>query len=405
MADPGPDWVCCQLGAREHYAIARALRGHGHLARLVTDAWMPPGSPWRALPGSRARRLEERYHGELAAVPVTDFTASLIAHEVGWRVAGRQGWDLFIARNLWFQRRAAEVIARQHGARGAVVFAHSYAALEVFRAARHKGWRCVLGQIDPGERHFAIVREAAAAAPEFGPAPPSPPPRYFDMWREECRLAAHVVVNSEWSRQCLIEAGIAAKKLTVIPLAYESGSDDATSRRYPERFSNERPLRALFVGHATIAKGIKPLLESLALVADLPIVLTIVGALPSDVPDRFTADARIRWAGPVSRSAVMEHYRAADVLVFPSLSDGFGMAQIEARGWRVPVIASRSCGRVVDDDRDGILLPTVTSGAIAAALRRVVDDPPLLARYSQAAAQRSGGLASLGQALLALGDA
>ena len=37
-------WICCQLGAREHYAIPRALSRVGILEALVTDAWVPPTS-------------------------------------------------------------------------------------------------------------------------------------------------------------------------------------------------------------------------------------------------------------------------------------------------------------------------------------------------------------------------
>ena len=37
-------WICCQLGAREHYAIPRALSRLGTLDWLITDAWVPPSS-------------------------------------------------------------------------------------------------------------------------------------------------------------------------------------------------------------------------------------------------------------------------------------------------------------------------------------------------------------------------
>jgi hypothetical protein len=37
-------WLCCQLGAREHYAIPRALFNLNALDWLVTDAWVPPSS-------------------------------------------------------------------------------------------------------------------------------------------------------------------------------------------------------------------------------------------------------------------------------------------------------------------------------------------------------------------------
>jgi glycosyltransferase involved in cell wall biosynthesis len=401
---PAP-WICCQLGAREHYAVPRALHRQGRLAQLITDAWMPPGSPLHALPGERSRRLRERYHPELAG-RTTDLTWSLIGHELLWSAQGRRGWDLFMTRNHWFQARAAAALAAHAPAPRPIVFANSYAALEIFKTARTRGWRCILGQIDPGARHFEIVSHTARQAPEYGPPPMPPPAAYLEQWREECALADRIVVNSDWSRRCLEEAHVPAIKLTIAPLAYEADRAEALAHEYPDRFTRERPLRLLFVGQATVAKGIKPLLEATALLAEAPITLTIVGERSATIPAQFTADPRIRWIGAVSRSDVMEHYRAADVLIFPSHSDGFGMAQIEAQGWRLPIIASASSGRVVADGVNGILLDAVTPDAIAAAVRRLIADPRLLESFSCASGlQDEQGLAALGRALVALEDA
>ena len=396
-------WVCCQLGAREHYAVPRALHRLGRLAHLVTDAWMPPGSVLHELPGSRSKRLSERYHEELAGASVTHFTTSLVAHEVMWSVTGLRGWDLFQTRNQWFQDRAASAIGGMTLPPGVTVFAHSYAALEIFRVAKRRGWRCVLAQIDPGERHFSIVHDAALQAPEYGPPPPAPPQEYFDHWRQECALADRIIVNSQWSRDCLAQAGVPAEKMSIAPLAYEPEGVSAVAHSYPDRFSVDRPLRVLFVGQASVAKGIKTLLDSMALLEDRPIALTIVGERPAQVPQPHLENPRITWVGPVSRREVMDHYRAADVLIFPSLSDGFGMAQIEAQGWALPIVASRSCGLVVDHGINGLLLPEVTPRAIADAVITLVTDPRKLADFSRGSASvASGGLSALGRALESL---
>lgn len=360
------------------------------------------------LPGPSARRLLERYHPELSHVPVRHYTSSLLAHEVLWRAGSRAGWDLFTARNQWFQRRAATAIDSVSTPAGtrAMVFAHSYAALEIFKRAKPRGFGLVLGQIDPGAEHFAVVARTATNAPEYGPPPPAPPSQYLDDWREECRLADRIVVNSEWSRSCLERAGIEPAKLVVVPLAYEVHAGDkaaTTERRYPEAFSAARPLRLLFVGHVAVAKGIKALLESLALLKDVPFELSIVGDGGMQVPRAHREHPRVRWVGPVSRSEVMRRYRDADLLIVPSLSDGFGMAQVEARGWRLPIVASRFCGQVVHDGVNGILLNEVTAPAIAQAVRRLADQPSLLASFSRnAATGQPASLASLGAALVQL---
>lgn len=393
-------WVCCQLGAREHYVVPRALARQGRLSRLITDAWVPKGSLLSALPGDRSKRLRERHHNSLAGVPTTHFTTSLIAHEFLWSLKGTRGWELYSARNHWFQKSAASAIASLPAAAATTVFAHSYAALDIFRAAKVHGWRCVLGQIDPGERHFSVVAASAASAPEYGPAPPPPPAAYLADWRQECALADHIVVNSDWSRQCLSQAGVPGDKMTVVPLAYEGQAAMAAVHEYPDRFTAERPLRLLFVGQVAVAKGIKALLDAMTVLIEAPVELTVVGDRSAEVPQRHLDDPRIHWIGPMSRSAVMDHYRAADVLVFPSLSDGFGMAQVEAQGWRLPIIASRSCGQVVTNGRNGWLLPEVSAQAIAEAVRACVAEPATLARFSRESDARSvTGLDGLGDAL------
>ena len=378
-------WICCQLGAREHFAVPRALRRSGRLARLITDAWVPPGSVTGLLPGSPSQRLRERFHADLDGSPVTDFTTSLVANEIVWRLQGLTGWRLFLERNAWFQQRAADVLDSDITVNHDVVFGHSYASLEIARRARMRGTSFVLGQIDPGAIHFDMVRDASRQFPEYGAAPPPPPAVYLEKWREECDLADRIVVNSDWSRACLERAGVAAEKLHLAPLAYQPEKRDAAvAREYPHAFTEARPLRILYVGQVTVAKGAAAMLESLALMKDIPLRLRIVGVEGMTIPQRFRDDPRIEWRGAVPRSEVMEHYRECDVLLFPTFSDGFGMAQVEARGWRLPIIASRRCGRVVDHGVNGLLLDEPSAAHIAAAIARVAADPALLAGFAAA---------------------
>lgn len=391
-------WICCQLGAREHYAVPRSLHRRGQLSALVTDAWAGPGGVWSSIPGESGRRLGERYSADLASARIRAFTASLVAHELTWRIRGLADWPLVIERNDWFQLRAARAVRALADAKGGIVFAHSYAALDIFKQAKSRGLMTVLGQIDPGEGHTRTLREVAARWPEFGSGLPEPPAAYFAKWREECRLADRIVVNSEWSRDRLQQEGVPASKMHVIPLPYEAEADRRFERRYPTAFTPERPLRALFVGSVAVFKGVPSLLEALDQLRGAPIELRMVGPLAATIPDRYRQDSRCKWIGAVSRSEVMDYCRDSDVLVFPSHSDGFGMAQVEAQAWRLPIIASRSCGQVVIDGVNGVLLPEVSADAIAAALRAVLD-PAVLTRLASAPSAAATTLDAFGAQL------
>ena len=369
---------------------------------LVTDAWAAPGAVWAQVPGLAGRRLGERYSEDLGSADVRDFTRSLLAHELLWRARGLSGWALTIARNTWFQERTAQIVRE---VTASAVFAHSYVALAPFREAKLRGFKTVLGQIDPGEQHFQLVARLTDRWPEFGPAPAPPPREYFEAWREECALADWIVVNSEWSGASLERAGIPRAKLKVIPLAYESeGGAAGFARSVPAAFTADRPLRVLFAGSAAVYKGIPSLLEAMDQLAGLPIVLRLVGEVAAAIPPRFRNHQAIQWLGPVSRSEVMAYCRDSDVLVFPSHSDGFGMVQVEAQGWRLPIIASPFCGQVVRDGVNGLLLGEVSPSAIAAALRRVVESPALLADFAKHAGDGPRlGFDELGTAFLQLG--
>ena len=83
------EWICCQLGAREHYAVARAIHRHGALKLLLTDAWIRPNH----LLGLANSRVRARFHPELVMADVDGHNAANIGFELRSRLAGLRGWD------------------------------------------------------------------------------------------------------------------------------------------------------------------------------------------------------------------------------------------------------------------------------------------------------------------------
>jgi glycosyltransferase involved in cell wall biosynthesis len=273
------------------------------------------------------------------------------------------------------------------GAGDVTLFAYSYAARKIFNYARQRGWRTVLGQIDPGPIEERIVagehRKRPDLAPDWTPAPES----YWQSWREEIALADRIVVNSDWSRRALLSEGVPAEKVNIVPLAYEPPLEAAGfRRRYPQQFSAERPLRALFLGQVNLRKGIGPLLEAARLLTHAPVEVHIVGPLQISPPTDRVPDARVIWHGPTARSDVHFHYRNADIFLFPTISDGFGLTQLEARAWRLPLVVTRHCGAVVEDGVSGIFVEPGSATAIAEAIQHCIDAPDWLQSAADAVA-------------------
>ena len=376
-------WICCQLGAREHYAIPRALSRQGSLDQLLTDAWVPPGSPLAALPFG----LRERFHPDLSAAPVQAWNSRLLAFELAARLKRLTGWPLILARNYWFQRKVVTYLSSsQLSVVGSqpILFAYSYAARDIFRFAKAQGWKTVLGQIDPGPVEEEIVRTEHEIHPEFVSDWRSAPSKYWQNWRQELELADKILVNSDWARTALERSGVNQQKLAVIPLAYEPPANDSpTTHKYPDRFTLERPLRVLFLGQVNLRKGVARLLEAAHALRNEPVEFWMVGPRQCRPPEQLRRLKNARWFRRVAHANATQYYRNADIFILPTLSDGFALAQLEAQAHGLPVIASQRCGEVVHDGINGIVLDEPTPDAIVAALQLCLRNPDQLAQFSE----------------------
>ena len=232
------------------------------------------------------------------------------------------------------------------------------------------------------------MADEAARVPELAGDWRPAPPEYWDNWQEECSLADHIIVNSKWSRTCLLKAGVNGEKVSVIPLAYQGIEDRGQisevrgERQYPDRFDEQRPLRVLFLGQINLRKGVAHLFNAIRSFKDEPIEFWFVGPMQVFIPSELQNNPRVRWFDVVSRGEVDSFYRKADLLILPTLSDGFGLTQLEAQAWSLPIVASRFCGEVVRDGQNGLLLENLTGETIREVLRQCVANPELLAQLA-----------------------
>jgi glycosyltransferase involved in cell wall biosynthesis len=97
---------------------------------------------------------------------------------------------------------------------------------------------------------------------------------------------------------------------------------------------------------------------------------------------------RVSWLG--EREDVPELVRALDVLLLPSWEEPFGRALIEAMALNVPVLATNVGGppEIIEDGREGFLLPPREPGAWASAIGRLAEDPRRRAEMGHAGRQR-----------------
>ena len=89
--------------------------------------------------------------------------------------------------------------------------------------------------------------------------------------------------------------------------------------------------------------------------------------------------------GPIDNDELLAHYRAADVLTFPSLKKGWGLTVLEAQAAGTPVVASDLpvMREYLVHERNALLVPPEDPDAIAGALVRAVADRALAATLRQ----------------------
>jgi glycosyltransferase involved in cell wall biosynthesis len=382
-------WICCQIGAREHYAMPRYFDAKGQLACLITDAWVSPRDIELLPKTALSQKLSERFHPDLSQAPIRAFTPSAIAFELGQSLQKCHGWSRVINRNQWFQSQAVRTLKQLNRSKPfsdntPILFAYSYAALDLFSYAKSQGWTTILGQIDPGIFEEEIVFQEHQRYPELASQWQPAPAHYWQQWYQECELADHILVNSDWAEQALHRKGIGLDKTVVMPLSYTPPKAASHFiRQYPKQFNSERPLRVLFLGQVILRKGIARLLDAIPALTGKPIEFWIVGTLGINIPQDLQQHPQIRWVGSVPRSAVDHYYRSADVFILPTLSDGFALTQLEAQAWQLPLIVSRYCGEVGAAQHSLLHLDSVSGEAISQILVWCLNNASILGELAQ----------------------
>jgi glycosyltransferase involved in cell wall biosynthesis len=149
------------------------------------------------------------------------------------------------------------------------------------------------------------------------------------------------------------------------------------------------PFRLLYVGSWMARKGVDLLAPIMRELGD-GFELHYTGG-PAAAHDQTGMPPNMHDIGRLQGdAAVVAAMQAADALLFPSRSEGFGLVAAEAMACGLPVIATRgsSLTEVVADGETGLLCPQDGARAFAAAARKLVADHALCAAMATTARQR-----------------
>ena len=203
-------------------------------------------------------------------------------------------------------------------------------------------------------------------------------------------MDAIIAVSEDIARK-LEESGVDPQKIRVI----YNGVDE---RFFPQsqkavRTQLDLPLSRfiiLFIGLLAPVKGLDILLQTVPLLQEEKPLFLLVGDGPlrAELQRQVEAEnmqGQVSFVGARPTAEIPLWLNAADILVLPSYSEGRPNVVLEAQACGVPVVATRVGGtpELIRDGESGLLVDSGDAGALARAIRRLIDDKDLHRRLGE----------------------
>jgi glycosyltransferase involved in cell wall biosynthesis len=155
-----------------------------------------------------------------------------------------------------------------------------------------------------------------------------------------------------------------------------------TNRPQSVLSSAPEPTKVLFLGWVDRNKGVYDLIDAAKELRDLPVLIQIAGhGVEYDnavaLVKELQLDECIQFLGWVNSEQKMNLLQKSDIYVLPSYFEGYPNALLEAMASGLPCVASRitSTPDIIEDGTTGLLFPAGDATALAAQLRKLVEDP------------------------------
>lgn len=322
-----------------------------------------------------------------------DFTDSWPWYEIGRLLASKmklqkltaQESGVFCIDNVYqtLDKHLAKKIKKQNNECG--VYAYEDGAMNSFRAAKAKNMICLY---DLPIGYWKTMRGLLSVERERRPEWESTLTGFKDSEKklarkdEELRLADHIFVASSFTQKTLEDFSGTLAPISVIPY----GFPPVFEGRYYMPLK-DRKLKLLFVGGLSQRKGVANLFEAIENLRH-KVELTIVGHKSvDDCKPLNEALQQYHWIPSLPHEEVLKVMREHDVLVFPSLFEGFGLVITEAMSQGTPVITTeRTAGPdLIEHGKNGWLVKAGDTEALRSMIDSLITNAEQIERVGKAA--------------------
>lgn len=302
---------------------------------------------------------------------------SLVKHEVG----------VFSVHAVYMglDRKIASVmkVEAAHGLNA--VYAYEDGALDTFRQAKQYDVECIY---DLPIGYWRAARALLKAEQERWPEWADTITAFLDSdeklarKEEELQLADRIFVASSFTAKTLEYFPGELAPIEVIPY----GFPPVIENRVYEAL-DKRPLKVLYVGGLSQRKGLADLFAAVKNIGDR-VALTVVGQkgnAPCAALDLALTEHN--WIPSLPHDQVLKLMTAHDVLVFPSLFEGFGLVITEAMSQGTPVITTdRTAGAdLITHGVDGWIVEAGSTAALQESIEKLLAHPETVAEAGKKA--------------------
>jgi glycosyltransferase involved in cell wall biosynthesis len=195
-------------------------------------------------------------------------------------------------------------------------------------------------------------------------------------------MADQIIVASSFTAKSLSDYSGKLAPISVIPYGFPSVVENRVYKKL-----KHRPLKLLFVGGLSQRKGIANLFEAVSYLGD-KVSLTVVGRKSVEGCKPLNEALNLHsWIPSLPHAEILQLMREHDVLVFPSLFEGFGLVITEAMSQGTPVITTdRTAGPdIIKHNVNGWLIEAGSTNALKECIENILHNPVMLKEVGLAA--------------------
>lgn len=271
--------------------------------------------------------------------------------------------------NIAIHKKVAQFIAKEHKNITAV-YCYTHGSLEIFKICKTHHIKCFYElPIEYYKNLAAIIQQEKDENPRWAnDIHTYKNPNVLQIIDDELNLADCIFVASTYLQKSLVKYGYDQNKIHVVPY----GFPPVSPKEY--RTINDK-LKILYVGGLHQLKGLSYMFDAVKELKE-QVELTIIGS--GQLSEHLSKELKDHnYLGSLPHHKVLEEMKRNDILLFPTLSDGFGMVVSEAMSQGTPVIATDHCCAIdiIQDGINGWIVPSRSSEAIKDKILYLLNNP------------------------------